>query len=74
MGETSRVMRPLGASGASRNERDPAGYAGGAGDREVILIGETCFVLDDTTVRAVAEICLRLDGLPLALELAPMKQ
>ncbi|MFD0905494.1 BTAD domain-containing putative transcriptional regulator [Actinomadura sediminis] len=57
-GETVYAVEPLGASDAVRlfAERAAASAPG--------------FVLDDANRAAVAEICARLDGVPLALELA----
>ncbi|WP_370420593.1 BTAD domain-containing putative transcriptional regulator [Streptomyces sp. QH1-20] len=57
-GETVRAVEPLPAAEAVRLFAARAAAAAPG------------FVLDDTTTGAVEEICRRLDGLPLALELA----
>lgn len=72
-GESLLYLGPLGVPGDAVDVLDPAALAAVPSvrlfvDRAVAVRSE--FALDATTAGAVAEICRRLDGLPLALELA----
>jgi predicted ATPase/DNA-binding SARP family transcriptional activator len=73
-GETIWQVQPLAVPSAD----DPSGWpAAEAGQYDAVRLFEARaraaggdFVLDDVTAPAVVEICRRLDGIPLALELA----
>ncbi len=61
-------VRPLAVPGAS--ERRIEGYGAVALFVDRVRARDPGFVLDQTNAAAVCEICRRLDGLPLAIELA----
>ena len=75
-GETVWRVPPLGLPGALPGEALPGGAVAIAGYEAIRLFVERAraslptFELDDQNAPAVAQICQRLDGIPLAIELA----
>ncbi|GAA4688234.1 BTAD domain-containing putative transcriptional regulator [Pseudonocardia yuanmonensis] len=69
-GEVQLPVRPLPVPPVDAGPDELAGNDAVRLFAERAWAAAPCFVLDDSTLGPVAEICRRLDGLPLALELA----
>ena len=74
LGLTGELLRPVSGLGVPRPGADEASEVGDA-DASKLLVERAAtvrpgFRLDQSTAAAVAQICRRLDGLPLAIELA----
>jgi non-specific serine/threonine protein kinase len=72
-GEISRRVPSLSAPGIQAGTADLTSYEAVRLFIERAAAVEPCFVVNDNNARALAEVCRRLDGIPLAIELAAVR-